>query len=160
MGEQNSGNVSYNGHWIRFNPASAPEDGATITVKYKHFGLSASEIESFKSYMKERMHVTTQLIYDRTTEVGIDIDISVKHHRGFNGSEIATKVEEKLRALLAPRIGLLGRDFELSDITQAALSVEGVDYVTITSPTAKASVSIVQAATLSSLSVSHTQTDR
>ena len=155
-----SGTVDYAAGRITFNPNVAPEDEATITVKYKQFGLSDSEIEAFEAHMRERMHVTTLLIYEEAAEAGISIDVTVRHHRGFNGSDVASRVEESIRALLAPRLGSLGRDFELSDITQAAVAVEGVDYVTITSPTAKTTVARAQAASLSSLTVSHVQTDR
>ena len=106
------------------------------------------------------MHVTTHLELEDLDDSVVDVTLSIKHLEGFEGSTIAAQVEKNLRALFDFRVDLLGRDFELSDYTSSATKVDGVDYVTLTSPTAKTSVGRAGIATLGDLTITYSSTDR
>ena len=156
----NRGSVNYTSGAVSFEPAAATGDGDEITLTYKQLGLTSSENTAFETYLKSNMHVTTELEINDLTNSVVDITIVIKHLQGFEGSDIATQAEKNIRALFEFRANLLGRDFELSDYTSAATKVDGVDYVTLTSPTSKTSVGRSGIATLGSLTITYSSTDR
>ena len=156
----NRGSIDYTTGELMFSPAMAPEDDAEIEYSYQQLGLSDSEQTSFKSYLNGFMHVTTILRLQDLSDTVVDIELTIHHDKGYHGSQIATEVEQKIRGLFKPRFNLLGRDFELSDYIRTATSVEGVDYVTLTSPTAGTNVGRNGFVVLGDLSISFEETDR
>ncbi len=90
---------------------------------------------SFVKWLDKRTHKFMVVQTWNPTKIPVHIELEVAIVSNESSEDIKTKIIENILILFEKRPGILGRKLALTDITDAAKKVEGVDYVELISPT-------------------------
>lgn len=91
--------------------------------------------EALRSWLKPKIHTNTVIQTWNAVKVLTNIHLRVAVNAAVNAEETRLAISEKIYELFEKKPGILGRKLAISDISDAAKSVSGVDYVEILEPT-------------------------
>ena len=91
--------------------------------------------EALRVWLQKRIHTNTVIQTWNAEKILTDIHIKVAVNAAVNAEEIKLQISENIYALFEKKPGILGRKLAISDISDAAKAVSGVDYVEVLKPT-------------------------
>lgn len=98
--------------------------------------MTTPQFAAFEAFFREKTMASTRIIRQDPIAVPIDVEAEVFCANFSNLSEIKTKVEAAVTALLTPRQGIIGLDIYRSDIYNAIRSADAnIRYVRLLAPT-------------------------
>ena len=91
--------------------------------------------ESFRTWLYARVHRNTIIQTWNPEKVLTDVHLRVAVNAAVNAAEVKLLITENILKLFEKKPGILGRKLALSDLSDAAKAVAGVDYVEVLKPT-------------------------
>lgn len=134
---------------------TAPADGAIIQSTYTGETVNDSQLIKDKAFIKKYNHFTTYIQYKKPVAVSLDIKGTVIYSRDADLAALKNNVETAVRNMFTIVPGYIGSGFKLSKLYHAIMSIDGVKYCNIMSPTANKDIELYEFIMLSDLNLEY-----
>lgn len=143
---------------LRFlNP---PEEGEIITATSIGDKISDYQYLIDYAYIKKMNHFTTEINYQDPKIKRIDLDIRVIYSTDADLTIVRNNVESAIKELFSLGPNYIGQSMRLSTIYAAVMSVEGVKYCIINSPSSDIEIEIDEVLYLTEFNVEYQSSAR
>jgi len=122
--------------------------------------LTALEKTTYLAYIDDFKHVTTQVVLVDPVSVVVNIDMDVFYFDGVDPITLQAQINQQMIDLFKIQLNSLGRQYHLSDIIDIVADTTGVDYVILNSPAAPLLLNREEFASLGTVSITTTLTNR
>ena len=122
--------------------------------------LSAPEKSDFLDYIDAFKHVTTEVIIIDPVAIPVTVDIEVFYFDGEDPIALQNTINDQITDLYSIKLGALGKQYEITDITNLVDENSGVDYTRVTLPAAPLTLGNDEFADLTTLTITMTLSTR
>ena len=143
---------------IKFEQAPIEDEVITATT----IGEKISDYQFLidYAYIKKMNHFTTEINYRDPKIKRIDIDLRVVYDTDADVASVRNNVEAAVSDLFQVQPGIIGRSMRLSEIYAAVMSVDGVKYCVINSPTSDIEADVNEILYLSNSTITYQSSAR
>lgn len=160
LAECNASKVNYETGDAVIKFEQAPIEDEVITATTIGEKISDYQFLIDYAYIKKMNHFTTEINYRDPKIKRIDIDLRVVYDTDADVASVRNNVEAAVSDLFQVQPGIIGRSMRLSEIYAAVMSVDGVKYCVINSPTSDIEADVNEILYLSNSTITYQSSAR
>jgi hypothetical protein len=130
----NSSSINYQSMDVAITYPTPIPAGQDINISYFTPDLDVDQQKEIFTFLKNLNHYTTDINYVSPVMIRDNIDVEVYYQQGYDQNNLYSQIQTNLSEMFRVKKGFINRKITHSDLTEAVVSITGVDYCIFLSP--------------------------